>query len=153
MYKLIILLIVTGIAALCDVKEKKIPNWVTFPGMFIGLFLSGDFNEVLWKVIGLILIFFFGMLGLMGLGDIKLWMATCALTGFLQSCAIVIVAEILFLVAGYVRNRQETHNLFKLTLFDMFYSKKVNFVEQNAYAFAPYMFISSIAYCIFSIVR
>lgn len=88
-----------------DAALMKVPNFLTFPSMLIGLGLCiyrGWWAELILRlVIMLILLFIVGPLGITGFGDLKLWMALVALQGayagtliFLSGC-IVLIAYVL----------------------------------------------------------
>ena len=67
------LIIVLLIAAICDIKYKKIPNWLICIGLTIGLISPWTMCSYKEKIFSIVLIFFVGMWKLMGMGDIKLW--------------------------------------------------------------------------------
>lgn len=84
----------SGLAVLCgliacvtDLKSRKIPNWLTFSVMVIGIVGVIGLEPVNWKTpllglgtgLGLLVVPF--MLGGMGAGDLKLLMALGALLG------------------------------------------------------------------------
>ena len=57
--------------SLYDLKYRKIPNWVTWPLMLLGLYVSFPGNPIIW--IASSLIFSAWRSGFMGGGDAKLW--------------------------------------------------------------------------------
>jgi len=70
-----------------DIKERKIPNWITIPGIVIGLLLNSFFGlaQLLQSVLGIavgigIMIVPFA-LGWLGAGDVKLFGLVGALLG------------------------------------------------------------------------
>ena len=57
--------------SLYDLKYRKIPNWITLPLMFLGLYVSFPGNPIIW--IASSFIFSAWKIGFMGGGDAKLW--------------------------------------------------------------------------------
>jgi prepilin peptidase CpaA len=83
---LLVLVVVT--AALFDIRERRIPNWVTVSGVVAGLVLNGFLYE--WpglmsslKGLGLALLIYFPLFAIraMGAGDAKLMAAVGSITG------------------------------------------------------------------------
>ena len=88
MYLLIFITAVLVFASVTDIRDHRIPNWLTLSGMVVGLasyFLAGGFRGLLFSAEGLILGFAllipFYMCGGMGAGDVKLLAAVGALLG------------------------------------------------------------------------
>ena len=134
------LLILLCIVTITDIKDKKIPNVIVFPGMAAGLFLSfTDAKSTLWRLAGMGVIFFIGMLGAAGLGDIKLWMMIVAFIGFPNSLWCIGIAAMLMLIYGLIFKRKDTLKELK---------NKQEEKKQNIYPFAPFILISTI--CIFA---
>jgi prepilin peptidase CpaA len=101
----LILIILLFIAAFFDVKEKRIPNVLTFPIMLIGLILNiimNGLNGCLFSLygflIGLAVFFIPFALGLMGAGDVKLMAAIGALMGF----KFTVLSSLFSAVAGVI---------------------------------------------------
>jgi prepilin peptidase CpaA len=77
-----------SIAAITDVRARKIPNWLTIPTMGLGLVLNGGSSgwgglllSLEGLVLGFCLLFVVYMLGGMGAGDVKLLSAVGAVVG------------------------------------------------------------------------
>ena len=73
------LVLAVSLSAFFDIKERRIPNWVSIPGILIGLFLNSFLGlaQLLQSVTGLVvgigvMIIPFA-LGWMGAGDVKLF--------------------------------------------------------------------------------
>ena len=77
-----------GIGAACDVRSRRIPNWLTGSGVALGLLLHGSLGG--WRslagaaigalIAGTIFLVFY-LAGGMGAGDVKLITAVCCLAG------------------------------------------------------------------------
>jgi Flp pilus assembly protein protease CpaA len=70
-------------ASIYDKRTKTIPNWLTFPYMLIGIIFTAVFrsDSITSCVIGMAIIFAFGIFGATGMGDIKLLMAVSSFCG------------------------------------------------------------------------
>ncbi len=88
MVSLAVLGLMLTIAVYGEVKERKIPNWLTFSGMTLGLLLSAIQgidafgSSLLGLALGFGLLFVFYVFGGFGGGDVKLMGAAGALLGF-----------------------------------------------------------------------
>lgn len=85
-----------------DLFTKRIPNWITFPAMALGILAQlyffgwmGVWNATLGIFMGAVLFLPIYFLGQMGAGDVKLLMATGAWMGW-KLCFYVAVLSILF---------------------------------------------------------
>ena len=111
------LLTTVGLAALFDIKERRIPNWIVLFGLIAGLVLGACQSgtqfifSVSGFVVGILALMIPFAFGWMGAGDVKFFAAMGALVGykplprvFFYSC---IVAGIIALVAlGLSQARQ-----------------------------------------------
>lgn len=140
------------IASCYDKKTMKIPNWISLTGVITGICLCTSMHQVGYRFIAIVFIFFFGMLGLMGMGDLKLWMMISTLTGFTESCFIVAGAGLTLLIHQVIRNRKMASQTIRLTIFSFIYNRKIIEFEQEGYPFAPYMMLSCTFYSIYFIV-
>jgi prepilin peptidase CpaA len=82
-------LLCAAIAAVCDLKTRRIPNLLTGPSILLGLLLHlvlGGWSELGWSAAaaliggGIFLVFY--LAGGMGAGDVKLMAAVAALAGY-----------------------------------------------------------------------
>lgn len=146
---IVMLLSLLLIASCYDKKTMKIPNWISLTGIITGICLCTSINQVGYRCIAIVFIFFFGMLGLMGMGDLKLWMMISTLIGFTESCFIVAGAALILLIHQMIRNRKKASQTIRLTIFSFIYNRKIIEFEQTGYPFAPYLMFSCILYCIY----
>ena len=87
-------------ASVQDYRKRKISNRITFPGIIIGLVLN---SIVSWQnglicfaiIVGL---FFIGIIGIFGMGDLKLVMATVALQGYFAAGVTIVFACVVLVV-------------------------------------------------------
>jgi prepilin peptidase CpaA len=138
----IILIILLFIAAFFDVKEKRIPNWLTFPIILIGLILNiimNGLNGCLFSfygfLIGLAVFFIPFALGLMGAGDVKLMAAIGSLMGWkftVLSSLFSAVAGII-VVFGYLIYKKELFSYFRKYFVAIAKAilKYINFSDKN----------------------
>ena len=82
-----VLALVLAVAVYIELKERRIPNWLTLPGMGLGLLISyTQGNTALWSSLGGLgmgfgFLFIFYVFGGVGGGDVKLMGAAGALMG------------------------------------------------------------------------
>ena len=77
-----------AIGAVCDVRTRRIPNWLTGPGILLGLLLHVSLGGLrslagaaLAALIAGTVFLVFYLAGGMGAGDVKLMTAVCCLAG------------------------------------------------------------------------
>jgi prepilin peptidase CpaA len=80
--------ICVSLAAIIDISTRRIPNWLTIPGICIGVCTNGYLNgaegvksSLLGVCAGFLLLFFAYLLGGMGAGDVKLLSAVGSFLG------------------------------------------------------------------------
>lgn len=107
----IVTLSILAIASGFDVITRKIPNWITFPAMLLGIGYSIYAREAIIAKIALVLFFFmFGALRYMGMGDIKLIMTLILLENPFLACLSVVVAAILAVITAECIKQGNTRN-------------------------------------------
>lgn len=142
----ILLIGILGIATFYDLREHRIPNLLLAYGVLFGFLSSQSFIELFWKTIAFIFLYFFGMLRLMGMGDLKLWMFLNSFVGFQDSCWIIVIAALLLILFGGIKNRTETVLIFRHILISIQLRKKPEIIEQTTYAFAPFVLAAAVLY-------
>jgi len=95
------------VAAVWDVRTRRIPNWLTLPGVVLGVALNTFLFEIngLWfslKGLGLAFCVYFVLylLRAMGAGDVKLMAAVGAAAGWQNWLGILVLTSVAGAVAG-----------------------------------------------------
>ncbi|MDN5358900.1 MAG: archaeal preflagellin peptidase FlaK [Candidatus Diapherotrites archaeon] len=73
------------IAAIFDIRERRIPDWLTYSGTMIGIILwllQGDYSVLLYVSVTLLLAYLFYRMGLWAGGDVKLFTALASLNPY-----------------------------------------------------------------------
>ena len=98
-----------GIGALCDVRSRRIPNWLTGSGMVAGLLLHlalGGWRSLgsaaLGGLIAGAIFLAFYISGGLGAGDVKLMVAVCCFAGVHAIAGILVGTA---LIGGVLRHR------------------------------------------------
>jgi len=91
-----------AIGAVCDVRTRRIPNWLTGWGILAGLLLHlslGGWRSLSGALVGGLLsgaiFFLFYLAGGMGAGDVKLITAVCCLAGLSSTAGILLGTALL----------------------------------------------------------
>lgn len=106
--KYFIAAVVVTLAAVCDLRYKKIPNKITLPFMVIGLVLNlclGGVSGLIDSALAVLLSFagiLLFMFGIMGAGDIKLFMTVGSLLGLHMGIATILLSFLVGGVAGVI---------------------------------------------------
>ena len=86
--RFLVLTVVVVVAAVMDLRSRRIPNWITVPGVALGLVLHlvegglyGALVCLAGAALGFGIFIAFYIAGGMGAGDVKLFSAVGALTG------------------------------------------------------------------------
>lgn len=116
-------------AALFDLKERRVPNWITLPGVLIAIGLNAFLYETpgLWislKGLGIAMLIYFPLYLLrgMGAGDVKLMAAVGATVGWANWLGILFLTAVfggiaaLFLVLWQKKLHQTTGNIGHIVL-------------------------------------
>lgn len=116
-------LVVAATAAILDLKRGRIPNWLTFPAMLLGvLYIFWQYGAGMGaeRCILLLALFLAGALSIIGMGDLKLLMALGALNGGVCLAVTVLTAALLLLTVELIRHREETQKDIRAGLYSIF---------------------------------
>ena len=140
--KYAVLLGILFIASLTDIKEYKIPNPLIGIGLISALIFMPSLADVGWFALAVGGLFLFGMLGIFGAGDVKLWMVIAGFLGFMPSLYIFITTQ--FLLFFYVLITAPHKFGLSLTspieAWRWFKRRKIN---NNYYPLAPFLFAAT----------
>ncbi len=130
-------------AAYSDVKERKIPNKLTFPIMGIGLLLSGfPFRtEAYIRIAGWLVLYMVGRVRLMGMGDLKLCMAVLCMRGIHDTWVMFVSGLLLITCYCFITDRQNTIYAFKNAYNIFFNHGKLVVQSTKRYPFAVFLAI------------
>jgi prepilin peptidase CpaA len=115
----VLLVAVAAVAAVTDIRARRIPNWLTVAGFAAGLAVNtwargwaGLGDALLGCALGFVLYLVLYLLRGMCAGDVKLAGALCAITGLERAVALILFAwiasAVLGLMAALVRGRLRT---------------------------------------------
>lgn len=152
MLKWLILFIILLISSYYDIREKRIPNELIVIGLVVGFLLQKSLFDVFLQICVLILLFFIGMLKIMGMGDLKLWMVISYYTGFADSFIIIAVAAALLMVYAWFKNRKESVLILNHIKFSILLKERPKNIEQTAYSFAPFILLAAGLYMLWRLV-
>lgn len=152
MLKWLILFIILLISSYYDIREKRIPNELIVIGLVVGFLLQKSLFDVFLQICVLILLFFIGMLKIMGMGDLKLWMVISCYTGSADSFIIIAVAAALLMVYAWFKNRKESVLILNHIKFSILLKERPKNIEQTAYSFAPFILLAAGLYMLWRLV-
>lgn len=141
------------IATCCDLRTRRIPNALTLPAVVIGMVITGLYDgKAAFAAAAVILgIFFVGMTGILGGGDLKLLMALTAFCGVFPMLIATGAASVLILITEGIRWPKETWSAIKSGL--CFFTGKTTGEKQGRRVpFAPYLLCGFAVWLIVSIV-
>ncbi len=145
MFRYFVILVVIAVAAWIDYKTGKIPNWLCITGVVLAIIFRHTPLAIFWMAISIVFLFFFGMLHLIGMGDIKLWMVLSCFLGFWPSCLVMLISEIIFIFRRIMGDAKHSSFVIK-TLFTQLRLRSFTVMDDRSYAFAPYLFIGTLLY-------
>lgn len=131
--------LVLAVSSATDLLHRRIPNEVTLPAAAVGLMLTAVCKENLLFVVAVIVgLFFVGMFGIFGSGDLKLMMAITALCGVIPMLMCVGIASVGVLAVELFRNPRQAVRTVKEGLDLLTGSMKPN-EHGRRIPFAPYL--------------
>lgn len=140
------------IAVYCDLRTRRIPNMLTLPAIVIGMVITGlyDGKAALAAAAVMLGIFFLGMTGILGGGDLKLLMALTAFCGVFPMLIATGAASVLILITEGIRRPKETWSAIKSGLC-FFIGKTAGEKQGRRVPFAPYLLCGFAVWLIVSI--
>lgn len=138
-------------AATADVLTMKIPNIITIPAIFLGLMSVKDYADLIFKIIAIVVIAIIGYTRIMGMGDLKLWMATATFIGLLDSIYAIGIASALFIIILLLFDYKATIKTMRIFKNQILYQQKIKKFDQKAYPFGPFMALGVIIMVIWRI--
>lgn len=150
------------VATVIDVRQRRIPNWLTVGVTFIGLInslflkgLAGLGEHVLAMLVGLILFFIFYLLKVFGAGDAKLMAALGAIMGFpfiyIASLLIILVGGIISFILLVMNRGFKNVMFFIYSFFSSLFTGKLKEVTDGTTTEAGNTFPFSVAITIGSV--
>jgi prepilin peptidase CpaA len=137
----LLLLVLIMTSGFCDLKERKIPNKITFSGILIGILINlftGGWTGLLQATIGLfagLAIFFLPfVMGGMGAGDVKLMGAIGALMGWQFSVMTAVYSALVggVMVLGYLIFKRTLRETLKKMIYSLI-TILLNFANRLGY--------------------
>lgn len=127
-----ILIIATTICGITDLKEKRIPNIITYPLLLYSLIYNIYHNNFKMAIIGFVVAFIIGFIGFclnnLGAGDVKLMAAIGMLLGSEIMIRILFIASVLGLLWSLLFNLYKMIKSKTLKMkWNKFFSKLVTF--------------------------
>lgn len=119
-YIAFVLIVIVGVlASIFDCRTMKIPNAISFSFMGVGIVWNALFNKESWwmNLIAFVIIFLFGSLRLMGLGDIKMLMGLTLIAGWYCTLLSILFSCVLFALIQMVFRFKQTWYTINNTLF------------------------------------
>lgn len=129
------------ISSYTDLKRRKVYNSITFPAMAAGLILCAATSAIHLpgRMISLAVWFFMGALHLMGMGDLKLLMAVCAIWGFRTSLFSLLFGCLFLAAYSTVMDPKEMKDAVINVRNFLFYHTPVPTKGRKTYPFAVFL--------------
>lgn len=141
----VISMVLLILASVTDIKYKKIPNIITLSGICIGIIFNvvsavilRTYGQMIINFIVMILLFFIGMTGILGLGDIKLLIALTALNGALPAIMTAGFGSLYVIIISLITGTKEAKGELKMGIQTILLRLPV-YKYGRSVPFAPYM--------------
>lgn len=125
-------------AAVTDVSNRRIPNFLTLPSIVLGLFLNAFQPSFLHLLLTIVVLFLVGILGVLGGGDIKLLMSVTAFMGVMPMLWSVGIASVSIILLELICHPKQTI-LSVRTGLSWFAGKGKSKEQGRRVPFAPYL--------------
>lgn len=129
------------ISSYTDLTRRKVYNKVTYPAIIAGLILCAvtSIRHLPERMLSLAVWFFMGALQLMGMGDLKLLMAVCAIWGFRTSLYSLLSGCLLLAAYSTVMDPVEMKDAVINVRNFLFYHTPVPTKGRKTYPFAVFL--------------
>lgn len=146
--KLIIMLLFLVPASIIDNRTNKIPNYISFSFITMGFLwcLMFDTYNIWSSLLAVIGLFFFGMFGLMGIGDIKLLMGISLYCGYKTMLLTVMISLLLLALTEFILAPKKT----VIVIRDVFIGK-LSVYDGNKKPFSVYILFGLLISFIFNV--
>ena len=101
MYIYVITFIMLIVLSYTDCKTQRIPNTVTFPCMLIGLTMRG-FPSLI-TILFVVMLFLFGAVNILPMGDVKMYMAVGFLLSGGAGFLVLLVSQCILIVYSIIK--------------------------------------------------
>lgn len=141
----IISIVLLVLASITDIKYKKIPNIITLTGICIGVIFQittsiilHSYSFLIISLIAIIALFFIGMTGILGLGDIKLLIALTALNGIMPAIMTAGFGSLYVILISLITRTKEATGELKMGIQTLLFKLPI-YRNGRSVPFAPYM--------------
>ena len=139
-------------ASISDLKKGIIPNWLCLVIGLGGILSWKSIEETKGHFLVLLFIFVFGYFRLMGMGDIKLWMAVSMYFSFRGTLLIMLLSAVLLIIYALATEKDAMKTI-RLSVSDIALNKRLLVFHQKKYAFAPFLAVSTVVFYIITYLR
>lgn len=135
--RIILLLLSLVIASYFDIKNHKIPNKLTLPLIVVStiLFVLNPLKTAL-DLLSIPVLFFLGVFGVMGFGDVKLLMSVSLMFGYKFTFQSIVLALISLVIYVLIKDAK--------CVFDALINLNRISSKSRRYAFAPFILVGCV---------